>query len=99
MPPVDDVHSLAELVRDYGDRFIVVPYELETVPAQAAAVAASRADTVVCIGPEGGFAREEIEFLKTCERCMTVSLGRRILRAETAALTAAAVIMYERGFK
>ena len=99
VPPVDDVHSLSELVRDYGERFIVVPYELETVPAQAAAVAARRADTVVCIGPEGGFAREEIEFLKTCERCMTVSLGRRILRAETAALTAAAVIMYERGFK
>jgi 16S rRNA (uracil1498-N3)-methyltransferase len=48
------------------------------------------------IGPEGGFARDEI---RTAERygLLPVTLGPRILRAETAGLAAAAAILYELG--
>lgn len=41
----------------------------------------------ILIGPEGGFEDTEIEFLKTL-RCNIVTLGIRILRAETAAIVA-----------
>lgn len=37
------------------------------------------------LGPEGGFEQNEIEFLKTFD-ISTVSLGKRILRAETAGI-------------
>jgi 16S rRNA (uracil1498-N3)-methyltransferase len=49
------------------------------------------------VGPEGGFAREEIEL---AERIgfTSVSLGRQILKVETAALAILAMIQYERGF-
>ncbi len=48
----------------------------------------------VLIGPEGGFATEEVNQL--IERgYIPVSLGRRILRMETAAVAAAALILYE----
>jgi 16S rRNA (uracil1498-N3)-methyltransferase len=48
------------------------------------------------IGPEGGFSEEEI---RTAEAAgfRTASLGRRILRAETAAMTVAAIVQYEWG--
>ena len=48
------------------------------------------------VGPEGGFAREEIEL---AERMgfTSVSLGRQILKVETAALAILAIIQYERG--
>lgn len=48
------------------------------------------------VGPEGGFAREEIEL---AERMgfTSVSLGRQILKVETAALAILAMIQYERG--
>lgn len=48
------------------------------------------------IGPEGGFTEEEIA---TAERAglVPVSLGPRILRAETAGLVAAAAILYQMG--
>lgn len=41
----------------------------------------------ILIGPEGGFDNSEIEFLKTLG-CNIVTLGTRILRAETAAIAA-----------
>ena len=48
------------------------------------------------VGPEGGFAREEIE---TAEEAgfISVSMGDRILRAETAAITLVAIVQYELG--
>ena len=49
----------------------------------------------VLIGPEGGFTAEEVE------KCITsgikpISLGKRILRTETAGIAALAVIVYSR---
>ena len=40
----------------------------------------------ILIGPEGGFARSELDALKTLSFVTLVSLGQRILRAETAAI-------------
>ncbi|MFA5051767.1 MAG: RsmE family RNA methyltransferase [Patescibacteria group bacterium] len=46
------------------------------------------------IGPEGGYSPAEIELAKN-HGLATVSLGRRILRAETASIAAAALILLE----
>ena len=48
------------------------------------------------IGPEGGFSENEIETAKKAG-CWVVSLGKRILRMETAALVFPAVVLYELG--
>jgi len=48
------------------------------------------------IGPEGGFAGEEVEMAKGAG-FIPVSLGNRILRSETAAVTLVAVVQYEWG--
>ena len=51
---------------------------------------------VAIIGPEGGFSLAEAALAKELG-IASVSLGTRILRAETAAISAAAVIQYENG--
>ena len=48
------------------------------------------------IGPEGGFAGEEVEMAKDAG-FVPVSLGNRILRSETAAITVVAIVQYEWG--
>ena len=60
---------------------------------------------MIALGPEKSSSvfrylkDEEIEELtSSCEQYAVVSLGKRIMRAETAALAACSVIMYERGF-
>ncbi len=55
-----------------------------------------RASTVGIVGPEGGFSPEEVKMMKDVG-FRSVSLGTRILRAETAAITLVAVLQYEWG--
>jgi len=50
----------------------------------------------VFVGPEGGFSPQEADYARGLG-IATVSLGRRILRAETAGLVAAAAALYEFG--
>ena len=46
------------------------------------------------IGSEGGFDPEEIEFLKR-KKANIVTLGRRILRAETASIVVGGILINE----
>jgi 16S rRNA (uracil1498-N3)-methyltransferase len=47
--------------------------------------------TALCIGPEGGWAEDEIEAARS-SGCLFVSLGSHTLRAETAALAAVTLV-------
>lgn len=62
----------------------------DPMAAFAGADAASGLD--VLIGPEGGFAEEERDLLLKQPRIVRLSLGPRILRADTAAVAALAVV-------
>ena len=48
---------------------------------------------LVAVGPEGGFTRGEVE-LANAQGFQSVHMGRRILRAETAAIAALAVVQF-----
>ena len=50
-------------------------------------------EVVILLGPEGGLSIEEAEMAKALG-WQTVSLGRRILRAETATITAASLVQF-----
>jgi 16S rRNA (uracil1498-N3)-methyltransferase len=46
----------------------------------------------VLIGPEGGFAPDELDVIRKLPFVTAVGLGPRVLRADTAALAALAVL-------
>ncbi len=48
----------------------------------------------IIIGPEGGIDETEIEYLKNT-KAQIISLGKRILRTETAPIVLSSIIMYE----
>ncbi|MFH1386070.1 MAG: 16S rRNA (uracil(1498)-N(3))-methyltransferase [bacterium] len=56
--------------------------------------ALSRDKLLLLIGPEGGFSAGEVEKAKTAG-FISISLGKRILRTETAGLAALSAILYE----
>jgi 16S rRNA (uracil1498-N3)-methyltransferase len=62
----------------------------QATPLSAALAAATSAETALAIGPEGGWTPEEMA-LFTAHHWTPVTLGPRILRAETAAIAAIAI--------
>jgi 16S rRNA (uracil1498-N3)-methyltransferase len=50
-------------------------------------------EVCILIGPEGGFAQEEVDIARSAG-WDTASLGRRVLRAETAAIASIAILQY-----
>lgn len=74
----------------------LLPYENERgMAATREAVEAVRPgmNIGIFIGPEGGFAEEEIALAKE-KQMQFISLGRRILRTETAGLATLSILMY-----
>lgn len=79
------------------DTLFLVPWEEEEKRGIGEVLAASSARRVVIlIGPEGGLTKAEVEAAKE-EGAVPVTLGPRILRTETAAVVAAALVLYELG--
>ncbi|CAG0968210.1 partial Ribosomal RNA small subunit methyltransferase E, partial [Anaerolineae bacterium] len=78
--------------------FALIPWEGEHERGlrEALANVPKSKEVSLFIGPEGGFTEDEIALAR--ERgILPVSLGARILRAETAGLAAASAILYELG--
>ena len=51
----------------------------------------------VLVGPEGGFTDDEIKLLKSHSFVVSISLGPRILRADTAAIAALTLVQASSG--
>lgn len=74
-----------------GERALGIGAALRTHPEEGEPLMVN-----LFIGPEGGFTEAEVDSARR-QGILPVSLGPRILRAETAGLVAAAAILYERG--
>lgn len=93
---IDDIKKMNELEFEKYD-LIIVPYESEKniyIKEILKNKDKEIKNILYIIGPEGGFENEEIELLKKRE-AKIISLGNRILRAETAAIVTGGVIINE----
>jgi len=96
VPEIMPVINLKTL-QPYVERMpVLVPYEEEEKTAFKKVLQEKSDKVAVVIGPEGGFEKAEIDFLKSLG-ATAVSLGPRILRTETAAITALALVLYQWG--
>ncbi len=83
-----------------GQRLLIFCDEAAETVDPLQALRQLRADgrgTDVLIGPEGGFAEEERQILLQQPHILRLSLGPRILRADTAAVAALALVQAARG--
>ncbi len=97
LPSINKVMTMKEAVAyARGLDVVAIPYELaEGMEATKAWLSrCTTAKTIgIFIGPEGGFAEKEVKLVEEIGG-MSISLGRRILRTETAGLTTLSILMY-----
>ncbi len=96
---VRPIVTLGQFIADMQatDSSLVFFYENENEQSAKAYLRSLKAKQIVLlVGPEGGFSLDEAKLIEEAGG-KSVTLGPRILRAETAALTAIAVTQYENG--
>ncbi len=96
VPAVEPPRPLAEVWPLLSGSLCVMPWEEEQARSIAAALTAAPAapSVALLIGPEGGWDAEEVQAARA-QGAHVVSLGPLTLRAETAGIVAAAMVLYE----
>lgn len=97
IPKVQDVMNFRDAV-SYSSfaQVKVIPYELaESMEKTKRIISGIKLgeDIAIFIGPEGGFAEEEVKEAVNAG-IIPITLGKRILRTETAGMTVLSILMY-----
>ncbi len=88
VPPVEEIRPLSEVLDEWpGERGLMFCDEA-LAGASRSLEDVSQGPWAILIGPEGGFSDAERNRLQSMEKAHAVSLGPRILRADTAAVAA-----------
>lgn len=96
IPYVADPLPFAEALSGFEPGGVLF-WEEEGTPLKQALQAWKSSDRIgVVVGPEGGLTRAEVEYAAS-RNFIAASMGPRILRTETAATVAVAIIAYELG--
>ena len=91
---VEPLIDLKKYLNSFGsERKLIFCIERFDAPALLETVRKlGKVPIAILIGPEGGFSETEADFIKNLEYVYSVSLGPRILRAETALIAALSAI-------
>ena len=89
VPQIDECIELRNLLSNW-DQSRKLIYLDESLKSESAKSQMPKciAPAAVLVGPEGGFSEKELEILRSLDYAYGVSLGKTILRAETAAISA-----------
>ncbi len=95
--PVDLPAAIREVVDAGGARLVMSPgTQGPRMLGALLSTEEAQAPVSILVGPEGGLAPEELQEVRSAG-FREISLGQRTLRAETAAIVACALVMYELG--
>lgn len=94
---IEPVNSFSEMLDKLnGFDLVIIAYENETNSLKDIIRESFGVKNIaIIIGAEGGFEKSEVEEVLKKGKSVSVSLGDRILRAETASLNLLSILMYE----
>lgn len=98
IPQVQSVQTMQQMLANNDLQHKIIAYECEDRLGLKTALQScdNLQELLLIIGPEGGISEFELELARK-NGAVPVSLGKRILRAETAGVVALSAILYETG--
>lgn len=98
IPQVQSVQTMQQMLANNDLQHKIIAYECEDRLGLKTALQScdNLHELLLIIGPEGGISEFELELARK-NGAVPVSLGKRILRAETAGVVALSAILYETG--
>jgi 16S rRNA (uracil1498-N3)-methyltransferase len=99
VPPVEELQRLSQVLSDWPDdrRLVFADEALVGADRGVLETSADASKWAILIGPEGGFSDAERMRLRALPFVTPISLGPRVLRADTAAVAALTLWQSQRG--
>ncbi len=99
IPEIGEIRELDEWLKEIApldeDTLLLFCWENEQERTVREVLHAWKGNIIVLIGPEGGFSEREVSAIKSAGG-VSVTLGKRILKTDTAVISVLAIINYER---
>jgi 16S rRNA (uracil1498-N3)-methyltransferase len=92
LPILEQELNLLDFCNKFSDKQIIFACESEVEDNKILNINKIEDSPIILIGPEGGFNEQEIAMIKAMRKTESVSLGKSVLRAEVAAISALACV-------
>ena len=92
IPALEQELNLTDFGEKYNNQQIIFACESESEDKKISSISKIQDKPIILIGPEGGFDDQEILMIRSMSNAESVSLGRTVLRAEVAVVSALACV-------
>ncbi len=94
---ISNILTFDEMIKSLSEyEEVIFAYENAKTPLDSKSLKL-RKNIAIVIGSEGGFSEKEAKILTSSKNVSTISLGQRILRAETASIALSTIVLFSVG--
>ena len=94
VPKIQELQMLDEFIKNFPDDGKIVFCDINSQSKDLYNKLSKKNPICILIGPEGDFSEEERQFINNYKNVISITLGKNILRAETAAIASTTILNF-----
>ena len=94
VPKIQELQRLDEFIKNFPDNGKIVFCDINSESKDLKNKLSKKNPICILIGPEGDFSEEERQFITNYKNVISITLGKNILRAETAAIASTTILNF-----
>ena len=94
VPKIQELQMLDEFIKNFPDDGKIVFCDINSQSKDLYNKLSKKNPICILIGPEGDFSEEERQFITNYKNVISITLGKNILRAETAAIASTTILNF-----
>jgi len=94
VPKIQELQMLGEFIKNFPDDGKIVFCDINSQSKDLYNKLSKKNPVCILIGPEGDFSEEERQFITNYKNVISITLGKNILRAETAAIASTTILNF-----
>ena len=94
VPKIQELQRLDEFIKNFPDNGKIVFCDINSQSKDLYNKLSKKNPICILIGPEGDFSEEERQFITNYKNVISITLGKNILRSETAAIASTTILNF-----
>ena len=94
VPEILPIQNLKNFIKNFPTKGIIIFCDINCRTNNLSEILSSKNPICILIGPEGDFSEEERQFITNYKNVISITLGKNILRSETAAIASTTLLNF-----